>query len=170
MALHTTYPLHLTTVRTNTLKLPYGITQRSHDPGIIQTWDRGFPCDASDFRFGFEIAARTTIPWFRPLPQCNVFFTTSDNGRRRPGEGFGFSFRLGCQQGYHRVWIVCGPIGFVDVLFVDLIFFYRCFQFVLSCTPVHARRVDSSVLCFGLSSHRHSYVGFVFTSRFIDSQ
>ena len=35
MTLHTTYPFHLTTVRTDTLQLPYGITQRSHDPGII---------------------------------------------------------------------------------------------------------------------------------------
>ncbi len=25
---------------------------------------------------------------------------------------------------------------------------------------MHARRVDSSALCFGLSSHRHSYIGF----------
>jgi len=37
MTLHTTYPLHLTTVRTYTLKLPYCITQRSHDPRIIKT-------------------------------------------------------------------------------------------------------------------------------------
>jgi hypothetical protein len=35
MTLNSTYPLHLTTVRTYTLKLPYGITQRSHDPGTI---------------------------------------------------------------------------------------------------------------------------------------
>ena len=34
MTLHTPYPLHLTTVRTYTLKLPYGITRRSHDPGM----------------------------------------------------------------------------------------------------------------------------------------
>ncbi len=33
--IHTTYPLHLTTVRTYTLKLPYGITQMSHDPRMI---------------------------------------------------------------------------------------------------------------------------------------
>jgi DNA polymerase I-like protein with 3'-5' exonuclease and polymerase domains len=33
--IHTTYPLHLTTVRTYTLKLPLGTTQRSHDPRII---------------------------------------------------------------------------------------------------------------------------------------
>ena len=81
----------------------------------------------SDFVFGFKNAARATIPWLRPLPQRSVFFATSNNGRRRPGEGFGFSFRLGRQWGYHRVWIVRSPITFVDVLFVDLIFIFRCF-------------------------------------------
>ncbi len=33
----------------------------------------------------------------------------------------------------------------------------------------HARRVDSSALVFSLSSHRHSYIGLVFSSRFLDS-
>jgi len=33
---------------------------------------------------------------------------------------------------------------------------------------VYARRVDSSVLVFSLSSHRHSYIGLVFSSRFIE--
>jgi hypothetical protein len=34
---------------------------------------------------------------------------------------------------------------------------------------VCARRVDSSTVVFSLSSHRHSYIGLVFASRFIDS-
>ena len=34
------------------------------------------------------------------------------------------SCRLGCQWGYHRVWIVRSPIAFVDVLFVDLILLF----------------------------------------------
>jgi hypothetical protein len=34
---------------------------------------------------------------------------------------------------------------------------------------VYARSVDSSPLGFSLSSHRHSYIGLVFSSRFIDS-
>jgi hypothetical protein len=34
---------------------------------------------------------------------------------------------------------------------------------------VYPRRVDFSVLIFCLSSHRHSYIGLPFTSRFIDS-
>jgi hypothetical protein len=35
--------------------------------------------------------------------------------------------------------------------------------------PVYASRVDSSTLVFSLSSHRHSYIGLIFTFRFIDS-
>ncbi len=34
--------------------------------------------------------------------------------------------------------------------------------------PVYARSVDSSALVFSLSSHRLSYIGLVFSSRFID--
>jgi hypothetical protein len=33
---------------------------------------------------------------------------------------------------------------------------------------VYARRIDSSALVFSLSSHRHSYIGLLFSSRFID--
>jgi hypothetical protein len=35
--------------------------------------------------------------------------------------------------------------------------------------PVYVRRVDSSTLVFSLSSHRHSFIVLVFSSRFIDS-
>ena len=34
---------------------------------------------------------------------------------------------------------------------------------------VYARRVDTSALVFSLSSHRHSFIGLVFRSDFIDS-
>ena len=44
--------------------------------------------------------------------------------------------------------------------------------FKFSSSPsnsVYVRRVDSSTLVFSLSSHRHSYIGLVFSSHFIDS-
>jgi hypothetical protein len=37
-----------------------------------------------------------------------------------------------------------------------------------SSNPVYERHVDSSSLGFSLSSHRQSYIGLVFSSRFID--
>jgi hypothetical protein len=36
--------------------------------------------------------------------------------------------------------------------------------------PVYVRRVDSSSFVFSLSSDRHSFIGLVFNSRFIDSE
>ena len=38
-----------------------------------------------------------------------------------------------------------------------------------SIFPVYPRRVDFSSLVFSLSSHQHSYIGLVFSSRFLDS-
>jgi hypothetical protein len=67
-------------------------------------------------------------------------------------EGFGFACRLGCQWGYHRAWIVCSPIVFVDFSLVDLIFISRYSWFVLSWNPVYVRYVDSSTLTFSLLS------------------
>jgi hypothetical protein len=50
---------------------------------------------------------------------------------------------------------------------INLVFIFRCSS--SPSNPVYARRVDSSALGFSLSSHRHSYIGFVFSSRFIHS-
>jgi hypothetical protein len=38
----------------------------------------------------------------------------------------------------------------------------------LALNPVYPRRVDSSTLVFSFSSDRHSYIGLVFSSHFID--
>jgi hypothetical protein len=43
----------------------------------------------------------------------------------------------------------------------------RCDERLIN--PVYVRRVDSSALIFSLSSHRHSLIGLVFKSYFIDS-
>ncbi len=69
---------------------------------------------------------RQIYPWGYKF---SVFFTTWGNGRRHPGEGFGFECQLGCQWGYHRVWIVSSPITFVDSPHVDLIFISRYLSF-----------------------------------------
>ena len=51
--------------------------------------------------------------------------------------------------------------------FINLVFIFRCSS--SPCNPLYARRVDSSALVFSLSSHRHSFTGFVCSSRFNDS-
>ncbi len=55
--------------------------------------------------------------------------------------GFNFECCFECQWGYHRVWIVYSPLGFVDFSLVDLIF-------ISSWNPVYVRHVDSSTLVF----------------------
>jgi hypothetical protein len=47
--------------------------------------------------------------------------------------------------------------------------FLQLQEFSLRILPVDSRRVDSSALVFSLSSHRHSFIGFVFSPRFVDS-
>jgi len=44
---------------------------------------------------------------------------------------------------------------------------FRCFSPPIN--PVYVRRVNSLGLSFSLPSHRHSYIGLIFSSRFIDS-
>jgi hypothetical protein len=51
--------------------------------------------------------------------------------------------------------------------FVNLVFIFRCSSSLTN--PVYERRVNSLVLVCSLSSHRHSYIGLIFSSRFIDS-
>jgi hypothetical protein len=51
--------------------------------------------------------------------------------------------------------------------FVNLVFIFRCYS--STTNPVYERRVNLLVLVCSLSSHRHSYIGFIFSSRFIDS-
>jgi hypothetical protein len=59
------------------------------------------------------------------------------------------------------------PSPLANISSIYLVFIFRCFSPPIN--PVYVRRVDSSTLVFSLSSHRHSLVGLVFRSRFIDS-
>ncbi len=58
------------------------------------------------------------------------------------------------------------PITLANFSSINLVSIFRCSS--SSSNPVYARHVDSSSLGFSLSSHRQSYIGLVFRSRFID--
>jgi hypothetical protein len=45
---------------------------------------------------------------------------------------------------------------------INLVFIFRCSS--PTSNPVYVRRVDPSALVFSLSSHRHSYIGLLFSS------
>ena len=53
------------------------------------------------------------------------------------------------------------------LLSINLVSIFRCSS--SATNRGHTRRVDSSTLVCSLSSHRHSFIGFVFSSRFNDS-
>jgi hypothetical protein len=59
------------------------------------------------------------------------------------------------------------PITLANFSSINLVFIFGCSS--SPSNPVYARRVDSSSLVFSLSSHRHSNIGLVYNSRFIDS-
>ncbi len=62
-----------------------------------------------------------------------------------------------------------GPLRLTltNISSINLVSIFRCSSSPRN--PVYVRSVDSSALVFSLSSHRHSYIGLVFSSRFIDS-
>jgi hypothetical protein len=66
---------------------------------------------------------------------------------------------------HHFIFISAGP-GVKDEEYFNLVSIFRYSS--SSRNPVYPRHVDSSFLGFSLSSHRQSYIGLVFNSRFID--
>jgi hypothetical protein len=61
------------------------------------------------------------------VPKKKIPFNTLRRARVRTSisisvRGLDFLCRLGCRWGYHRVWITCSSIAFVDFSFVDLVF------------------------------------------------
>ncbi len=87
-----------------------------------------FSCAGVRYSAGIRYA-RSEEPGEKKIPESNKvkMMYCKGNGRWRPGEGFGFACRLGCQWGYYRAWIVCSPIAFVGFSLVDLIFISRYF-------------------------------------------
>jgi hypothetical protein len=90
----------------------------------IQKKNYGKKCDPHGSCGGlqFRITVASPLPSAQRLPLRRE---TMVGGAL--GEGFGFSFRLGCQWGYHRVWIVRLTITLVDFSRVDLLFVVRYF-------------------------------------------
>ncbi len=58
------------------------------------------------------------------------------------------------------------PITLANVSSINLLFIFRCSS--LPSNPVYVSRVNPSELVFNLSSHRQSYIGLPYNSRFID--
>jgi hypothetical protein len=84
-----------------------------------------------------------------------------------PHQGCNFTCQFECWWGTYHFNNTYSPITLTNISFINLVFIFRCSSSPIN--PVYVRRVDFSDLVFSLSSHRHSYIGLVFSSRFLDS-
>ncbi len=88
----------------------------------------------------------------------------------------GCSCEWGFGQVFGRVWrgcpvdaLQCNPLGVLErgMLPINLVSIFWCSS--PPHNPVYTKRVDLSLLTFSLSSHRHSFISLLFSSRFIVS-
>jgi hypothetical protein len=90
---------------------------------------------------------------------------TSINNKQHHYIGFILAFASSIhnkQHFSHHFKNTYSPITLTNISSIDVVFIFRCSSSTRN--PVYVRRVDSSVLVFSLSSHRHSYIGLVFNS------
>ncbi len=87
--------------------------------------------------------------------------------RHYPRQGCSFTYYNQYWWGAYHFKNTYSPITLENISSINLVFIFRCSS--PPSNPVYGRRVDSWALVFSLSSHRHSYIGLGFTSRFIDS-
>ncbi len=71
-------------------------------------------------------------------------------------------------DGWVHTWVsMYSPITLANISSINLVSIFRCSSSPRN--PVYERSVDFSELAFSFSSYRHSYLGLVFSSRFLDS-
>jgi hypothetical protein len=95
-----------------------------------------------------------------------VFSAAKIKSRQHPRQGCSFTYQLKYWWGAYHFKNIYSPITLANISSINLVSIFRCSS--SPSNPVCPSRVDSSTLVFSLSSHRHSYIGLVFSSRFID--
>ncbi len=101
-----------------------------------------------------------------PLPPRGVLCSGKRKSRNHPRQGCSFTYQLKYWWGAYHFKNTYSPITLGNISSINLVSIFRCSS--SPSNPVYVRSVDSSSLVFSLSSHRHSYIGLVFSSRFID--
>jgi hypothetical protein len=86
--------------------------------------------------------------------------------RKYPRQGYIFTYQPKYWWGVYHFKNTHSPITLGNISSINVVSIGRCSSSTIN--PVYETRVDSSALVFSLSSHRHSYIGLVFSSRFID--
>jgi hypothetical protein len=96
-----------------------------------------------------------------------VFSAQKSKSRQHPRQGSSFKYQLKYWWVAYHFKNTYSPITLANISSINLVSIFRCSS--SPSNPVYVRHVNSSDLVFSLSSHRHSFIGRVFSSRFIDS-
>jgi hypothetical protein len=98
-----------------------------------------------------------------------VLLTAQVKGRQHPRQGCSSTDCLEYRRRTYRFYITHSPFTLANLSSprLNLVSIFRFSS--PPHNPVYVRRVDPSTLALSLSSHRHSYMRILFSSRFISS-
>jgi hypothetical protein len=135
-------------------------------PRSYESWERGRKCTKIVLGPNCKIhLGRNNI--LKNILKINEITSFKKKGFPHPGQGCSFTYYTQYWWGTYHFKNTCSSITLANISSISLVFIFRCSS--SPNNPVYERRVDFSDLVFSLSSHRHSYIGFVFGSRFLDS-
>jgi hypothetical protein len=100
-------------------------------------------------------------------PPHGVLDHPESKSRQYPHQGFSFTYYTQYWWDTYHFKNTFSPITLANISSINLVSIFRCSS--SPSKPVYVRRVGFSDLVFSLSSHRHSYIGLVFSSRFLNS-
>jgi hypothetical protein len=115
----------------------------------------------------------TTSGVHLPEQNCGLFrfrravFSLKTKTPKDPPQDCNFTYQFECWWDTYHFKNTYSPITLANISSINFVFIFRCSS--SPNNPVYTRRVDFSSLVFSLSSHRHSYIGLVFCSWFVDS-
>ncbi len=102
-----------------------------------------------------------------PLPPSRFSSTAQNQGWPDSRYSSSFTYQLKYRWVTYHFKNTYSPITLANISSINVVSIFRCSS--LPSNPVNVRRVNSLALVCSLSSHRHSYIGLIFSSRFIDS-
>jgi hypothetical protein len=120
----------------------------------------------STFFYGFRSSTSTFKQWTFPLPLYVVLLPAIIKDCQYSYWDYGTPDYFEYRRHTFTVKITHSPITFANISFINLVSIFRCSS--PTHNPVYTSRVHPSVLAFSLSSHRHTDVSLLFSSRFVD--
>ncbi len=117
--------------------------------------------------YSFRSSVSGIHQWTIPPPPRGVLGHPENKSRWYPRQDGCFTYYTQYWWGTYHFKNPYSPITLAKFSSINLVSIFRCSSSPRN--PVYVRLVDFSDFVFSLSSHRHSYIGLVFISRFLDS-